>query len=398
MARLLIQFFSDELADFRWASIDEATQTAEIAWQDAGEEELAAVASQNPHPLIMILPQQCVYLARVEMPQKAGRQMQSAIEYQVEEQLARDIESQHVAVADANANPVAVAVVERTLMARCIALAQGHSLRLVQILPELFLCPWAGSGAALMQGHEGYLLRYGDYRGLKCSAAALPGMLQLVARDVDFEPITWYGNETDEPPEVGAFELERQPLAEARPGFIDAPKIDLQQREFQMSSPWQGLARAWKWVAILLAGLLLVGGYNKAVALQELERELASIKQQQYQLLKPYLPAVTGPDANLKNALIERLKQLQSNQAEQGFLALLLEFSRSRAGFPEIEITRVAYQGEQLVFDISSKQLNKIEALLEAVQKQGVAAELVSLNIKPERSSGRLVLSGSNDG
>jgi general secretion pathway protein L len=397
MARLLIQFFSDELADFRWASIDESSQTADIAWQQAGEEELATVASQNPHPLIMILPQQCVYLARVEMPQKAGRQLLAAIEYQVEEQLARDIESQHVAIADANANPVSVAVVERALMARCIALAQGHGLRLLHILPELFLCPWPGSGVALMQGHDGYLLRFGDYRGFKCSAETLQGMIELVARDVDFERITWFGNEAEETPDTGERELERRALAEARPGFIDAPTIDLQQREFQLSSAWRGLARAWKWVAIMLAGLLLVGGYNKAVALQELEHELASIRQQQYELLRPYLPPGTGPNANLKKALIDRLKQLQSNRAEQGFLALMLEFSRARAGFPEIEITRVTYQGNELVFDISSKQLNKIETLLEAVQKQGVEAELLSLNIKPDRSSGRLVLSGDDD-
>jgi len=49
------------------------------------------------------------------------------------------------------------------------------------------------------------------------------------------------------------------------------------------------------------------------------------------------------------------------------------------------------------VFDISSTQLEKIETLLETVKKQGVDAELVSLNIKPEQSSGRLVLRGADD-
>ena len=49
------------------------------------------------------------------------------------------------------------------------------------------------------------------------------------------------------------------------------------------------------------------------------------------------------------------------------------------------------------MFDISSTQLTKIETLLATVQKQGVNATLVSLNIKPERSSGRLVLSGGDD-
>ena len=84
-------------------------------------------------------------------------------------------------------------------------------------------------------------------------------------------------------------------------------------------------------------------------------------------------------------------------QGEQGFLQLMLEFTRARARFPEVNITRVAYQGKELIFDINSTQLNKIETLLEVIKKQGVDANLVSLNIKPELSSGRLVLGGGDD-
>ncbi len=164
-----------------------------------------------------------------------------------------------------------------------------------------------------------------------------------------------------------------------------------------MSSAWQGLAKTWKWVALLLAGLLVIGAYNKAIALHDMEQELAAIKQQQYDLLKPHLVDEISPNDNLKKALIDRLKQLQSNQSEQGFLQLLLEFTRARDQFPEVNITRIGYQGKELVFDISSAELKKIETLLKVVQKQGVDATLVSLNIKPELSSGRLVLRGGDD-
>ena len=120
----------------------ENEQTADIDWQQGAEDELAEVAAKHPHPLILIIPQQSVYLTEVELPQRAGRQVLSAIEYQIEEQLARDIESQHCALADANANPVSIAVIERSIMQRCLALAHAHGLRLLHIVPELFLCPW----------------------------------------------------------------------------------------------------------------------------------------------------------------------------------------------------------------------------------------------------------------
>jgi len=397
MARLLIQFITDELAEFRWASIDETVQTADIDWKHADENDLATVAAQHPHPLILIVPQQCVYMTQIELPQRAGRQVLSAIEYQVEEQLAQDIESQHCALGDINANPISIAVIERSIMMRCLALAQRQGLRLIHIYPELFLCPWTGSGVALMQGHDGFLLRYGDYGGLKCGEHTLAAMLKMTRREVEFDGIDCYLSESEAVPQLDGFELERKALSTVRPGFIDAPTIDLQQRDYQMSSAWRGLAKTWKWIAILFAGLLILGAYNKAVGLYDMEQKLATIKQQQYELLKPHLAADIGPNDNLKKALIDRLKQLQTNQSEQGFLQLLLEFTRAHEKFPEVEITRIGYQGKELVFDISSTQLEKIETLLEVVQKQGVDATLVSLSIKPELSSGRLVLRGGDD-
>ena len=57
MARLLIQFQNEELADFRWANIDEAEQSADIAWQQASDDQLPIIASQYPNPIILILPQ-----------------------------------------------------------------------------------------------------------------------------------------------------------------------------------------------------------------------------------------------------------------------------------------------------------------------------------------------------
>ncbi len=397
MQRLLIQFIDDELADFRWTTYDESTDNGELGWQAAVEAELAAVASKNPHPVIVVIPQQCIYLTEIDLPEKASRQVLSAIEYQVEDQLAQDIESQHFALGDTSVNPVAIAVVSRTIMERCISLAQTHGLRLVQVIPELFLCPWPGDGVTLTGGHDGYLLRYGDYRGFKCHAQALPTMLGLVDRDFGVERIRFYAGENQPTPAFDGFEIERYALDETRPGFSDAPLIDLQQRDYQLSSVWKGLARAWKWIALLIAALLAIGAYNKAVALHELESELVGVKQQQYELLKPYLPEGTTVDDNLKKILIERLDKLRASQRELGFLRLMREFTRAKVKYPDIGVSRISFQGMRLSFDISSNKLKDIESLLDSVRKLGVTARLESLNIKPEQSSGRLILEGDGN-
>jgi general secretion pathway protein L len=397
MARLLIQFLDQELTDFHWAVCDETAESGELDWQPAAADELAVIAVQHPHPLIFVIPQQCVYLTQLELPQKVGRQVLAAIEFQVEDQLAQDIESQHFALGNTSTNPISIAVVTRAIMERCMTLAHSHGLRLVQILPELFLCPWQGESVALIEGCDGYLLRYGDYRGLKCHAEVLPAMLEMVKRDVIFDEIVYYQRAADPMPELEGYRLERRTLAATRPGFLDAPIINLQQRDYQLSSAWRSLAKAWRWVGILFAVLLLVGAYNKAMALQELETRLAEVRQQQYELVKPHLPADTTVDANLKKLLIERLKKIQEGQREQGFMKLLLDFTKAQKQFPEVKVSRISYQGTRLGFDVSSTKLNDIEALLEAISKMGINVKLESLSIRPEESSGRLVLQGGDD-
>jgi type II secretion system protein L len=268
---------------------------------------------------------------------------------------------------------------------------------LIQVVPELFLCPWQGEGIALTEGYDGCLLRYGNFSGLKCQAQALPAMLALVKRNLDTNQITYYANGDDPAPELEGYEVERQSLNATQPGLISAPLIDLQQRDFQLSSAWIGLAKAWKWIALLFAALLVFGAYNKAIALHQLEGELGDIRQQQFELLKPHLSAASSADSNLKKLLIDHLKRLQMSQREQGFLKLLLEFTRARTAYPGVIISRVAYQAGRLSFDINSNQLTDIEALTETVRKQGLNVKLESLSIKPEQSSGRLVLTGADD-
>ena len=267
MLRLLIQFADAELIDFRWATFDETADSCTLDWQQADADELSALAAQIPYPLIIVIPQQCVYLTQVELPERASRQVLSAIEYQVEDQLAQDIESQHFAIGDSSENPVAIAVVARSIMERCMTLVRSHDLRLTQIIPELFLCPWPGDAVALTEGYHGYLLRYGKYRGLKCTSQALPAMLDLIKRDFEFDTIRFYGAEDEAAPVVEQYKLQQQAFGSTRLGeLVDGPVIDLQQRDYQLSSAWRELAKNWKWIALLFAGLLMVGAYNKAMA------------------------------------------------------------------------------------------------------------------------------------
>jgi type II secretory pathway component PulL len=141
--------------------------------------------------------------------------------------------------------------------------------------------------------------------------------------------------------------------------------------------------------------LITVIGYNKAIALHQMEIQLSNIKATQYELLKNYLPANIDQSDDLKKELISLLKQAQSGTEEVNFLELLHRFTQAKTAYSSINIGKIGYQNKRLSIDITSNQLNQLESLLEVIETTGQAAKLENLNIKPDIISGQFILDGA---
>ena len=398
MATILIRFQDAALDRFSWAI--EVAQTGEepIDWRQGVAQELGSLC-QNQGSVVFIIPQQCVYLTRFEIPPNASRQVLSSIEYQIEDQLAQDVERQHVAIGDQSSNPVAIAVIDKAIMERSLELQQTHSLSVSIIIPELFLCPWSGQSGevCLIESNDELILRYGEYRGLKCRVELLEAVLEQIAQQQEIDKVVYYSQNKDlyESLQVSNYPLQHRTLLPEQLKFDRTKLIDLQQREFQVSSVWSSLFKTWRGVITLMALMLVVAGFNKALALQDLETELDRIKTTQYELIGRYLPANVGRSENLKKALIAVLKQNQSSQRKIDFLDLLSTFTQAKTKYPAITIDKIGYQKGRLSIDVRTGRLSEIEALLETIELAGRAAvKLEKLDIKPEATSGRFVLTG----
>jgi type II secretion system protein L len=399
MPTLLVRFHDASLDHFSW--IIEGAQASDKTanWRVGSAQELGAL-SQNQGSVVFIIPQQCVYLTQFEIPDKASRQVLSSIEYQIEDQLAQDVERQHVALGDQSSNPVAVAVVEAAIMERALELQKTHGLSLSGIVPELFLCPWSGQAGevSVIESHDGLALRYGDYKGLKCREEMLESVLNQITQEQEISHIVYYLQNRDryENVQVTRYPSEHRVLDLNQLKIDRAVSIDLQQRRFQVSSVWLGLFKIWRWIIALLALMLVVAGYNKALALHEMETELAHIKVTQYELIKRYLPSNVDESANLKKVLITVLRQNQSSRQDIDFLGLLSAFTQAKVEFPAIAVNKISYQKDRLSIDVKTGRLSEIEALFQAIETAGQAVELENLDIKPEATSGRFVLTGKS--
>lgn len=400
MSRLIIRFHDSSLDALSWVVDQGDENNIAVKWLSGSAQQLTELA-KNHSAVVLVIPQQHVYLTNYAMPDKASRQVLSAIEYQIEDQLAEDIELQHFAIGDQSSNPVTIAVLEKSIMQRCIDLIHKHSLIVTHIIPEIFLCPAPveAGDVNLIESDGGVVLRYGDNQGIKCRLQLCESMLDLIAGEQNIQAVNYY---LQQPESYQSLKVEKYAgtvkqltLAHLDPG---SPKsINLLQRQFQRTSAWLKLLHIWKWVLGLLMVLVAVAGYNQAIALQALEEQLVQIKSSQYELLKKHLSTSTRPTDDLKKELINLLKQNQSGAKEVNFLELLGQFTQAKSVYASVTIGRIGYQNERLSIDITSNNLNQLESLLEAIESGGQSVKLQNLNIKPDIISGKFVLDGASE-
>ena len=397
MSTLIVRFHDASLDGLSWFVEQSDGINHPVNWQTGTQKDLGNLAKGH-NSVVLAIAQQDVYLTSYEIPGKAARQVLSSVEYQIEDQLAQDIEKQHFAIGNQSKNPVEIAVLNKDIMQRCTRLIRKHGLLVTRVIPEIYLCPWSGKDGTvnLIESDESVILRYGINQGIKCRPEMCEMMLDLIAAEQEITIVNCYLQEpeTREPPGTGNYAQQVIQLTADLLSSGSSESINLLQRQFQKTSIWAKLLRSWKWVLGLILILVAVSSYNKAIALNQLEARVLNIKATQYELLKDYLPANLNQTDDLKKELISLLKQSQSGTEETNFLELLRRFTRAKSSFSSVIITKIGYQNKRLSIYITSNQLNELESLLEAIESTGQTAKLENLNIKPDIISGQFVLDG----
>lgn len=399
MPQLFLRFHDVTFDSFDWAIVDANAENADAIWQQADVSELLQLVSQNPLPVTIFVPQHAIFVTEFEVPEKAPRQVLASIEYQIEDRLARDADTQHFAVGKQQGNIVPVYVVSQSVMEAIQSLQQNYRLKIQQVLAEMVLCPAPvdPGDVTLINSHSGLIVRYGDNKCIECQPEVLPSILELVNRQDNIIRINCFMEESSVPEVLNGdnYTVNIQPYRVSEINFDNV--VNLQQRQYQASSPWLKIFQAWKGIAAAAMILLSLFAVNRVAALQDMERELSQIKSNQYELIKDYVGPRVTPDSNLKTEMIRLLQNSSSSDQEADFLQLLLEFSRARDSHRAVDIVKIGYQQNRLSIDISSKQLNVVESLHAALSAKGLNVDLERLNIKPEQVTGQFIIRGEGD-
>ncbi|MEP1214850.1 MAG: type II secretion system protein GspL [Marinobacter sp.] len=409
---------------YNWVLLDASGDAQARGTADAKEDIEQTLAQNNLENVLMVglLPGEEALFCVADIPAKQTRFIYQALPYAVEEQIAQDIESVHLALGNRTENGFRVAAIDRRRMADWVAMfSSWERLKLEALYPDAGLLPVTEGGWSICLDGETAMLLSDRGEWLSVQARNLAMFAQTLALPPSEEviaevPVTVYGIEQEfEHQQADLAELkssgrltvrekrlELMPLellAHAHHHHLCQP-INLCQGEYAIRSRKSSALTAWKpliavasvWFVIQIGVEVGMGFYHQQKADQLQEQAMA--------IYRDAFPTDARTDArNVRRVVEGQLRQMQANGPATGFITLMKYTGEQYSKIPDsgsVVFNSVNYSRNrgELAVDVRADSYNKLSALRNGLTNQGLNAEIGSVVNESDGARGRLTVSG----
>jgi len=377
----------DEDSQFAWFH-----QTEEQ--NNSGCDNLADFKDKFPNTsCIAVLPAQKVFETHSELLIKNRKQLEQALKFDLEEQLAAEVDTLHFAYQRDTENQLAVSVIEKAYLENLIQYFSEQGVVLQQLISETSLLAQAPEEWLIIQGKQQLLLKAKQY----CYPIESDNLLlSLKSLQTDLpEDIPVYS--------TSHFDLET-PLTHFSPQSIDnyfvklcqyysnASALNLLQGSYKVKTPQT-------WLLILATGAATIVIFSSLCFYQlyqnhELQQQEASLENKITAIYKKSFPKarrIINPYSQMRSGL----KKLQNNQAQTGdFIPLLAKLSRTLRTQDAVQLNQLDYQNQSINISFSTPSLAKLEYFKNALSQQGLKASVSSINKEEDHITAQLLITG----
>lgn len=357
-----------------------------------GRDELAKLPGADE--LELIAPAAVVSLSRVKLPAGKGEKLRRLLPYAVEDRVAGEPDTLHVAAGPTLDGETAVAVVDRAWVARVLQLFAGAGLKPRRMLPETLLAEvLPGGWSVVWAGREGFV-RAGECAGQMLDGGAPPLALRLMlgeARRAGRAPaqIVVHGS-------VEGLEKWPEPLGlpvvgaagwDWRTADASAAPIDLMQGEFSpRSSLPEFLPRLRP--ALILLGLIALLQFGGSVAdwwkLKSEKQQIVKKMEQDFRRIFPEEKVVVDAPLQMERKL-DGLRHNAGSMAENDFIPALARLAPLLAASGPNRVERINFERGALKVETLAPASGYADELKRRIQGAGLKAEV---NVEPAKSGG----------
>lgn len=316
---------------------------------------------------VLLVPADDVLLLRAPRVAKQRHQLEQAIPYAIEDQLAAPVEQLHVALSDrAEGDSIGVAVVARTRLDAWLAQLREAGIAPDRALPESVLLPVADGVPTLWVDGQRAVLRHGEHGVFAGVLSELPDWLQVLEHG-GLAPgrLRWIGpasSATTLPPDWSA---EVEPVAAPLRWFagrIDvASGPDLLQGAYAASRRGDSARRVWR-IAALVAGLAVLAAFAQAgIEVWQLQQRNNVQRAEMEALLRDAMPGITrivDPKAQLA---AEHARHRSGGSA--GGIDLLARIAPVIAGSGNYALDNLDYRNGTIDLTLRTADIARLDAL-----------------------------------
>lgn len=364
-----------------WASYDDkGALTSELrsgTFADAADDVAGRRAA-------LVLPGDDVLLAEATVPGGSASRAMQAIPFQLEDQLADDVDELHFAIGSkGKTDNYPVAVVGRETMDVVRDQCAAAGLRPTEIVPETLALPKFDSDSidqrtwtALVDNDQA-VVRLNGYRGFSTDTSMvgimLDGARQDLPEDTSAAMVIYQTNPDLQLMSPENMEVETRAcdnrLALYASGLASAPRINLLQGDYSPKTQFDNTWKPWRWTAVLAAVLATVFMAGKWLDYRASQQQVAQLDNQIETLFRESMPSgsrMVRPVSQMEN----RVKQLSGGSVD-GFTNSLNQIAASLATQPQTKLTSISVREGRFDLQVTTDAIPTLDLLKAELKKRG---------------------------
>lgn len=401
-----------------WIVVDsDGTRLGAVSRGSLSEAASDAAARQ----IVVLVPGGEVLTTTIDMPLRNHAKLLAALPYALEEMLAEDVDELHFAAGQRLPNGrVPVAAVSDARMQSWLAALTEVGIKPARLIPEqLGLSAIPGSISMLLDG-DVLLINDGDDAQLYLQDVTPTDALTAIGAFADNEPppaaedeaaagdtpahLLVYCSEADNERfrhewtalrnELNSVDVKLLPdgaLPRLAVSAATSSGINLLQGQYGNKNKNSGLFAQWKYAAMLLLAMLVVGTATKAVNYAKLTREEITLQENfhtEYQQIVPGAPQTDDP-VRLVSSL--RARAGTGDEAPQILLQALEQLAAASASAGDARIEAISFRSGVADIRVNAANVSVLDSMRQRIdQDSGFSARIQSTDQVGDRVNSRI--------
>ena len=290
----------------------------------------------------ILVPGELVSLYTLEARGRLNHARQQALTWELEEELAADVEDMHFAFLNHSNDQAHIAAIDKARMHQWQEWLQDAGISSSQWLPDTLALPFAENECTVLQLENQYLVRNGEWEACVCDPSWLPLYLESVNSEFEDRMVRALSPlpDTDQPDGTTS---SPDNVLQSLLDTIAISKANLLQGEWQPESGAIRSLKPWRTAAALLFTTFLLMLAVTIASTSKLQSQSEALRAEAYGIYSELFPGERI--VRLEFSLNQKLRALrQPDGAEQsGLPALLNELGPMFKAQPELKPVQLSY-------------------------------------------------------